>query len=61
VNKKQLRFCFNEVINVAEKTTCKDLHHKKGQRHGVDEICGPEYHIAKCCHELRKYMKENNI
>lgn len=61
MNKKELRFAFNEVINAAENLRCESLHHKKKHQHKADEMCPAEYHIQKQAHIVREYMKQNGI
>jgi len=61
MNKKALRYAFNEVINAAENLRCESLHHAKKHQHEPNEMCKAEYHLHKQAHIVRKFMKENGV
>lgn len=61
MNKKQLRYSFNCVINAAENLKCENLYHKKGKQHEHDEVCMVEYELNKHIHNVREYMKKQGI
>jgi len=58
VNKKELRYSFNQVIEAAGKLRCEELHHKDKQKHKINEICPVEYKLQRHAFNLRKHMKE---
>jgi hypothetical protein len=58
MTKKELRYAFNKVINVAMDVRCEDLHHPNNQTHEPLEQCRVEYEISRQVWLLRQHMKE---
>lgn len=58
MNKKEIRYAFNTVLEAAAKIKCSDLHHPKKWQHGSDEICPAEYHLHRQMHIVELFMKE---
>lgn len=56
MNKKELRYAFNEVLNAAENMRCENLHHAKKHQHKIDEMCPVEYNIQRQAYIVREYM-----
>lgn len=61
MNKKQLRYAFKVILEVADKSRCEYLHHTKKHQHKHDEMCKAEYHLQRQAYLLREYMKEQGI
>ncbi len=61
MNKKEIRFAFNEVLSAAESKMCEELHHNKGEYHSSEYICPVIYKLQRQVHIVREYMKENDI
>lgn len=61
MNKKALRFAFNQVLQAAGGLKCRDLHHPKKHLHGDDEVCKAEYHLARQISIIQEYMKEHEL
>ena len=61
MNKKELRYSFNQIIEAAGKLQCKDLHHDKKHRHEFDEVCPAKYKLQRHAFNLRKHMKDIGV
>jgi hypothetical protein len=61
MNKKEIRYAFNTVIEIALKVRCEDLHHALKHQHDEGEFCPVEYAIGRQTHLLREYMKEQGL
>lgn len=61
MNKKELRYAFNSVLDFADTARCENLHHTKKQQHNLGEVCLAEYHLQRQAYILREYMKESGI
>lgn len=61
MNKKQLKYAFNEVLKAVENIRCEHLHHAKKHYHKDGESCPIEYNIQKQAYIVREYMKQNGI
>jgi len=61
MNKKQLRFAFNKVLNAAGQARCENLHHAKKDMHPFDEDCPVEYRLSRQIYFIREHMRENDI
>ena len=58
MNKKQLRYSFNCVLDAAEKLRCEDLHHKNKDYHPLSNVGPVEYRLNRQIHVVREYAKE---
>ena len=61
MNKKELRYAFNTVLELADNARCDNLHHNSNQWHSDGEVCPVEYKNNKQAHIIREYMKANGI
>lgn len=59
MNKKELRYAFNELFAIAEKVDCSRLHHKVKDRHEDGQICPVEYHLARQVSIIKKWLEDN--
>ncbi len=57
MNKKELRYSFNQIIIAACSRRCEDLHHTKKQQHEPDVVCPVEYAIEKHAFNIREHMR----
>ena len=58
MNKKQLRYSYNEVLNAAESLKCEDLLHLKSEQHEAGWFCPAEDKLYGHVETVRRHMKE---
>ena len=58
MNKKALRYAFDQVLAAAEKLCCEDLSHQQKDKHDPGYMCPAEYKLARQIHIVREYMEK---
>lgn len=58
MNKKEIRYAFKTVLNIARNMECEDLHHPKKHQHDNDPICPVEYKIQRQVHVIEQFIKD---